>query len=147
MDHEVGLGVLGYPISHSLSPRLHTAALSDLSSSEPKFRNWHYSKFELPPERLKEALPIFWEAGYYGLNLTVPHKVDAPSLIDSIDSEAKVMGAVNTLVRKNNGWHGLNTDGYGLRSGLKENLKVDLSDARILILVLVVQGELPRPNA
>ena len=110
-NNEVGLAVLGYPIKHSISPELHAAALKELSEKEPIFRKWKYQKIEVLPNRLAEALPLLSDSGYRGLNLTIPHKVEVLPLLDCIDDQAKVMGAVNTLSWENQGWKGYNTDG------------------------------------
>ena len=110
-ENRVGLAVLGDPISHSLSPSLHNSALAELSSRKPEFNHWHYDKVQVPSAKLEDALPQFWQYGYQGLNLTIPHKVEVLPFLSSVDSDAEIMGAVNTLVRKEQGWHGCNTDG------------------------------------
>jgi shikimate dehydrogenase len=133
-DGGVGLAVLGFPIKHSLSPHLHNAALAELSSHYPKFKSWNYGKVELAACDLGKALPKFWDCGYKGLNLTIPHKVEVLPLLNSIETDAEVMGAVNTLVWRENGWHGCNTDGYGLEAGLRESLSVELENEQVLIL-------------
>jgi len=133
-DGNVGLAVLGFPIGHSLSPQLHNAALEELTSRDPNYKNWSYGKVELAASDLGKALPLFWECGYKGLNLTIPHKVEVLPLLSSIDEDADLMGAVNTLVWKEDGWHGCNTDGYGLEAGLKESLSVALENAQVLIV-------------
>ena len=133
-DGNVGLAVLGFPIGHSLSPQLHNAALEELTSRDPNYKNWSYGKVELAASDLGKALPLFWECGYKGLNLTIPHKVEVLPLLSSIDEDADLMGAVNTLVWKEDGWHGCNTDGYGLEAGLKESLSVTLENAQVLIV-------------
>ena len=133
-ENRVGLAVLGDPISHSLSPNLHNSALAELSSRKPEFHHWHYDKVQVPSAGLEEALPQFWHFGYQGLNLTIPHKVEVLPFLSSVDSDAEIMGAVNTLVRTKQGWHGCNTDGYGLEQGLLEDLGVEIKGAEILLL-------------
>ncbi|MDG1137923.1 MAG: shikimate dehydrogenase [Opitutales bacterium] len=133
-DGRVGLAVLGFPINHSLSPHLHNAALAQLAFHDEKFKNWKYGKVELAASDLGKALPKLWDCGYKGLNLTIPHKVEVLPLLSSIDPAAEIMGAVNTLVWKEDGWHGCNTDGYGLEAGLRESLSVELENAQVLIL-------------
>jgi len=131
---KVGLAVLGHPISHSISPSLHNAALRKLSESDERFANWRYDKIEVQASELPDALPRLAELGYLGINLTIPHKVEVLPLIDWIDDEAKAMGAVNTLVWDGAGWKGYNTDGCGLENALSEVLKASLRDSSILIL-------------
>ncbi len=129
-----GLAVLGFPISHSLSPILHNAALREISKFKAEFKQWEYQKIELAPERLPEALDRLRDCGYRGLNLTIPHKVEVLPFLGSIDPDAELMGAVNTLTLVDGGWSGCNTDGYGLEQGLRETLKVELQDSQVLVL-------------
>ncbi len=125
------LAVLGHPISHSLSPVIHNAALARMGQ---RFEGWRYFAFEVPVSELAEALPLFHEKGFVGLNLTIPHKVEALTLATSVDPLAQRMGAVNTLIRGDAGFSGRNTDGYGLQEALKQDLKVELAGATVIIL-------------
>jgi shikimate dehydrogenase len=126
--------VLGYPIAHSLSPAMHNAALAQLAASDPRFASWHYYKFEVAPEELPAALQELRSCGFAGLNLTVPHKVIAVDLVASLEDHARSIGAVNTLIARPGGWHGANTDGYGLAQGLREDLGLELAGASVLLL-------------
>jgi shikimate dehydrogenase len=128
------LAVLGHPIAHSLSPRMHNAALAALARTAPRFGGWRYFRFDVPPEELPRALPLFHARGFHGLNLTVPHKVIALPHLIGIDGPARAAGATNTLVRQDGGWHGFNTDGYGLSAALRENLGLNLAGATVLLL-------------
>jgi shikimate dehydrogenase len=128
------LAVLGHPIKHSVSPAMHNAALAELAKSDPRFRSWQYFRFDVPPEDLPRALPLFHARGFRGLNLTVPHKIIAFAEVREIDPAAKLIGAVNTLRRTDEGWFGANTDGYGLSEGLRENLGVQLRGAPVVLL-------------
>ncbi|MBI2514364.1 MAG: shikimate dehydrogenase [Opitutae bacterium] len=128
------LAVLGHPIAHSLSPRMHNAALQAMSARDRAFARWRYFRFDVPPERLAEALPRLHAAGLHGLNLTVPHKVLAFDLVAEIDPTARAIGAVNTLRRTAAGWRGYNTDGYGLATALREELGVALPGAHVILL-------------
>jgi shikimate dehydrogenase len=128
------LAVLGHPIAHSLSPRMHNAALAALARVEPRFGSWRYFRFDIDPADLPRALPLFHARGFHGLNLTVPHKVIAVPLLKEIDPAAQPVGAANTLVRRADGWRGCNTDGYGLAAALRETLGRDLRGAHVLLL-------------
>ena len=129
------LAVLGSPIAHSVSPQMHNAALSAMAQTHLLYRDWCYYKFAVAPEQLAEALPMFWEKGFHGLNLTIPHKVQAVGLVNAIDSGASAMGAVNTLTRlESGGYSGNNSDGYGLETALKRELEVDIPGADIVLL-------------
>lgn len=128
------LAVLGHPIKHSVSPAMHNAALAEMAASDARFRSWSYFRFDVPPEDLPGALPLFHAKGFHGLNLTVPHKIIAFAEVSEIDPQAKLIGAVNTLRRTDSGWYGANTDGYGLAEGLREGLGLALKGAPVVLL-------------
>ncbi len=102
------LAVIGYPISHSASPVMYNALF--------RARNLphRYMAIETPPEHLEETLEILHRIGYIGLNITIPHKETAAKIAASLSEEATAVGAVNTLVRCEQGWIGYNTDATGV---------------------------------
>jgi shikimate dehydrogenase len=128
------LAVLGHPVSHSLSPPMHNAALRAMAAHDPRFASWHYWKCDVPPERLGEALRLLHQQGFAGLNLTVPHKVLALDLISRVDPAAREIGAINTLRRLPDGYEGFNTDGYGLATGIAQELEVSLAGTDVILL-------------
>lgn len=128
------LAVVGWPIRHSLSPVMHNAALREMATQDKRFATWEYFRFEVEPEHLAAALPLFHARGFLGLNLTVPHKVLALDHIAKVDPAAQVAGAVNTLRATPAGWEGFNTDGLGLEAGLREDLGLSLAGQEILLL-------------
>ena len=128
------LAVLGHPIKHSISPAMHNAALAEMARKDPRFAQWQYVRFDVPPEKLPAALERLHAQGFFGLNLTVPHKVLACACVASIDPAAQPIGAVNTLRREGNGWKGFNTDGYGLAMAVRETLGAELGGSDILLL-------------
>ncbi len=128
------LAVVGYPVRHSISPQMHNAALGALAARDPAYAAWRYFRFEIGPELLPQALPLFFEKGFLGLNLTVPHKEIAFPLVASIDEPARRVGAVNTLKREASGYRGYNTDGYGLAQGIASELQAPLKGSPILLL-------------
>jgi shikimate dehydrogenase len=138
------LAVLGHPIKHSISPAMHNAALAEHARTDKQFATWKYFRFDVPPEELPRALELFRAKNFRGLNLTVPHKVIAFDLLTkgpqpgTIDPTAIPIGAVNTLlaVEQGNwkGWHGLNTDGYGLATGIHEDLGLAVTHSNIILL-------------
>ena len=75
------LAVLGHPIKHSISPAMHNTALAEMAETDARFHSWRYFRFDVPPEDLPVALERLHAAGFFGLNLTVPHKVLAFDLI------------------------------------------------------------------
>ena len=130
------LAVLGHPIKHSISPAMHNAALAEMARGEVRFADWRYFRFDVPPEELPRALELLHAKNFRGVNLTVPHKILAlasPSVV-AIDPAARPAGAVNTLRRRPDGWEGFNTDGYGLASGLLEDLHIPLPGASVILL-------------
>lgn len=132
----VALAVLGHPIKHSISPAMHNAALAELARGDAAYSDWRYFRFDVPPEELGRALDLLHAKGFFGVNLTVPHKVLAfgsPRVLE-IDPAARPIGAINTLRRHGAGWAGFNTDGHGLREGLRENLGVELAGADVILL-------------
>jgi shikimate dehydrogenase len=128
------LAVLGHPVKHSVSPAMHNAALQKLRAVNSRFNDWNYFRFDVEVEDLAEALPLFHKHNFLGLNLTIPHKVQAMDLIQAVSADGERMGAVNTLVWDEFGYDGFNTDGYGLKTGLKGDLGVSLKDATVVLL-------------
>ncbi len=127
------LVVLGDPISHSLSPFMHNAALEEMSMEYSEMVDWRYEAVHVPAIDLPSALPILHEAGVVGINLTIPHKVQVLNIIDEMDTTARRMGAVNTLIRTESGYRGSNTDGYGILKGLDEALNRQVGGADVWI--------------
>ncbi|MBI4004291.1 MAG: shikimate dehydrogenase [Candidatus Omnitrophica bacterium] len=107
-------GVIGYPIGHSLSPAMHTAAFRALGLDAL------YEPFEVAPRFLAPMLRGLTLAGVEGLNVTVPLKEAVLPLLDRVDSNARAIGAVNTIVIRGRRLIGYNTDGLGLRMALQE---------------------------
>lgn len=128
------LAVVGHPIAHSVSPVMHNAAIQKLRQRNSRFSNWAYYRFDIPPEDLAEAIPLFYENNFLGLNLTIPHKVQAMNLIYGVSPDAERMGAANTLAWGEHGYDGFNTDGYGLKTALKSDLGVDLEGSTVILL-------------
>jgi len=128
------LAVIGKPIKHSLSPIMQNTSIKQLSQEDIQFEGWAYFRFEIDPKDLPEALELFYEKRFLGLNLTVPHKVIALDLLGKISDSVKAIGAVNTLKWSNSGYEGFNTDGYGMSKGIEEGLGINLKEISVLIL-------------
>lgn len=128
------LAVVGQPVAHSLSPEMHNAALAQLALARPQYRDWRYFKFDVAPDALPQALRLFHEKKFHGLNLTVPHKALVVGLLDSSDEFVRAAGAANTLSRTGTGWRGNNTDGIGLALALRETLQAELAGADVILL-------------
>lgn len=128
------LAVIGHPIRHSVSPAMHNAALQKLTQVDSKYRDWSYYRFDVPPEAFADAIQLFHKHHFFGLNLTIPHKVQAIDLVQSISPDAQRMGAVNTLLWNELGYSGFNTDGYGMSQGISDELGTSLKGAPVVLL-------------
>jgi shikimate dehydrogenase len=128
------LAVLGHPIKHSVSPPMHNAALAEMAKRDARFASWKYFRFDIAPDDLPVALEKLHVCNFHGINLTVPHKIIAFDRVAAIDPAARPIGAVNTLRRTPAGWHGYNTDGYGLATAIREDLGRELAGAHVLLL-------------
>ncbi len=109
-------GVLGHPIGHSRSPRMHQAAFDSLDLPH------RYLAFDVETPGLSEALQGARRLGFGGLNLTVPLKRAALPCMDTLSPEAAAIGAVNTVCFTPQGLVGRNTDGEGFIEGVVELL-------------------------
>lgn len=110
-------GVMGWPVSHSLSPRLHGHWLTRYKIKGT------YEAIAVRPEGLGGALSSLAEEGYRGVNLTVPHKEAALALVDKVDDTARRIGAINTIVVEDDGvLAGSNTDAFGFIENLRDHV-------------------------
>jgi len=131
---QVHLGVVGYPIVHSKSPVFQNAALKALARTNPYLENWEYHRIEAKVDQLEILLEKCIRLGFRGLNLTLPHKVEVMKFLDSMDRPARQMGAVNTICINDLGEiKGYNTDGYGLLTGIRAELEIDLKGRAVWI--------------
>lgn len=104
-------GVIGWPVAHSRSPRLHAHWLRRYGIAG------HYVPLAVAPEHLGQVLHALPRAGFVGCNVTIPHKEAALALADIVTDRASLIGAANTLIFRPDGRiHADNTDGYGFRS-------------------------------
>jgi len=131
----IRLGLIGYPLGHSLSPKIHTAALQACGLQGD------YSLFPVHPEDiqgLKDLLARVRTGEISGLNVTIPHKQNVIELMDELSPTAKAIGAVNTIYLRENKLIGDNTDAQGFLSDLKRFLTLEcdslLSQKNVLIL-------------
>jgi shikimate dehydrogenase len=109
-------GIMGWPVAHSLSPRLHSHWLHRYGIDGA------YVPLPVLPERLEQALRALPALGLAGVNLTIPHKEAAVLLVDRLSPMAKRIGAVNTVVVEPDGTlSGDNTDGSGFIASLSES--------------------------
>ncbi|MGF6776551.1 shikimate dehydrogenase [Paraburkholderia sp. GAS334] len=120
--------VIGNPVAHSKSPFIHARFAEQ--TGEPV----DYTRLLAPVDAFVPHVRAFIEAGGRGMNVTVPFKLEAHALADTLSPRAAAAGAVNTLSFREDGIHGDNTDGIGLVRDIEVNLGVVLKGARILLL-------------
>lgn len=130
-EHTFGLaGVMGWPVAHSRSPLIHNYWL------EQHGLMGRYVQLAVQPEQLPLALQGLAALGFKGCNVTIPHKVQALSLVHVLDANAKRVGAVNTIVVKPDGsLMGINTDGFGYIQSLLDaqpDLRADAGPVVVL---------------
>jgi shikimate dehydrogenase len=121
------LGVIGHPIGHSLSPRMHNAAFAHDGA------DYVYVAMDVAPRSLTAAVEGLRALGFIGFNVTMPHKEAILPLMDELDETARLAGAVNTVVLAEERLFGLNTDGSGFVEACRE-AGISLSGRRALIL-------------
>ena len=120
--------VIGNPVDHSLSPRIHAAFATRTGE------DIEYGRLEAPADGFAGAARRFFAEGGKGLNVTLPFKLDAWRWVESHDDAAASAGAVNTIVVDSKAIRGCNTDGIGLVRDLLDNLGWGLDGARTLVL-------------
>ena len=108
-------GVIGTPIAHSKSPRLHGHWLRRYGI------NGHYIPMDVASQDLEDAIRMLPKLGFVGVNVTIPHKEHVMTLADLVSDRAALIGSVNTLIFRADGKiHGDNTDGYGFIENLRQ---------------------------
>ncbi|MCX8035828.1 MAG: shikimate dehydrogenase [Candidatus Sumerlaeia bacterium] len=108
------VGVIGWPLTYTLSPVMHNAALEKLGL------NFVYVAFPVRPEHVVEAVRGLCACGVRGLNVTIPHKERVMELMDELSVEASAVGAVNTIRMDGDRMWGGNTDVYGFTQALRD---------------------------
>jgi shikimate dehydrogenase len=120
-------GLLGYPVTHSLSPVMQNAAFSETNY------NAVYLCFQVHGNALGNAIEGIRSLGIRGVNVTIPHKIAILSLLDKLDSVAADIGAVNTIVNQEGVLIGYNTDGLGALRAL-EAAQIPLDNQNITMI-------------
>lgn len=119
--------VFGDPVEHSLSPIMHNAAYAALGLERA------YLAFRVAPERLRDAIRAMLALQITGVNLTVPHKESAVSMMTHLAEEALALGAINCVVNRDGELHGDNTDARGLERDLRES-RIALADRAVVVV-------------
>jgi shikimate dehydrogenase len=110
----IRLGVVGWPVAHSLSPAMQNAGLEAVGLTD-----WRYQRLPIPPELFGEAVAALPGAGFRGVNVTIPHKHAALALATDPATRALAIGAANTLIFEDGGRiRADNTDAPGLIAAL-----------------------------
>lgn len=120
------LGVMGDPVTHSLSPVMHNAALTELGA------DYVYVAFPITSSNLASAMVGLAKIGVQGFNVTIPHKQRIIPLLAELTADAQAIGAVNTVWPTTRGWAGTNTDIRGFTAPL--TLVRDWSGGTALVL-------------
>jgi len=109
------VGLIGRPVAHSFSPILHNSVYQSLEL------DMVYHAFDVAPDKLEEAIDGFVALGFLGFNVTIPYKEKVCTLLNSIETEAQIIGAVNTVKIENGVLKGYNTDGQGFIMHMKKS--------------------------
>lgn len=125
----IKLGIIGYPLGHTLSPIMQKAALSHYGLEGT------YDVLETPPDELVDQIKFLRKEGYKGFNITIPHKIAAALFLSSVDDYANVAGAVNTvLIKDNKDLIGYNTDINGFIEAIPDKVAKSLNSKRAIVL-------------
>ncbi len=121
------VGVFGHPVSENPTVVMQQAAFTEMNLK------WRYLTIEVFPKDLEAAMSGMRALNMRGINLTIPHKVEVLKYLDEIKPDAALMGAVNTVVRKENKLIGENTDGKGFMWSLTKDEQVNPEGKSVVI--------------
>lgn len=122
------VGILGWPLAHTLSPAIHAAAFRQTGL------DWVYLTWPVEPEVLGDAVAGLRALGALGANVTMPHKEKVLEHLDELSGDARTVGAVNTIQRIGDRLVGHNTDVDGFRFFLERDAGIDASGMKVLVL-------------
>lgn len=125
-DKPARLAVIGHPIAHSASPKMHQAAL-DAHGIDVR-----YIRIDVEPGQVGECFLRMRELGFIGCNVTVPHKLEAMESC-KVHPDAKALGAVNTIRFDEDATRGFNTDGPGFASAIEDDFGVEFAALDVVI--------------
>ena len=120
-------GVIGHPITHTISPNIHNTAFKQLKM------NAVYIAFDVFPENLKKAVDGLKSIGINGFNVTIPHKTSIIPCLDKIDPLAKRISAVNTVKNVNDKFFGFNTDIDGVLNTFQQK-NIDINGRKVVLV-------------
>ncbi len=122
------VGIIGYPLGHSISPAFQQAAFDELKIDAI------YETWSTPPDSLGERVESLRAGDVLGANVTVPHKQAVMPLLDEILPVAQAIGAVNTIISRDEVLIGANTDAQGFTRSLEQEAKFSAAHKRALIV-------------
>ena len=121
-------GIIGYPLEHSFSPVMHSAAMQYLNIKG------EYKPYEIKEDELKAKIKGLKESGLKGFNVTIPHKIKIIPYLDELTKRAKLVGAINTVTITSGKLTGENTDVIGFWEAIPEEIRKELRGKTISIL-------------
>jgi shikimate dehydrogenase len=124
----IKLGLIGYPLGHSLSSVIHNAALDFMGI------DGRYTLFETPPVELSSRIEFLKKQDFSGFNITIPLKISVIPFLSTIDSHTNLVGAVNTVKIENNELKGFNTDVYGFMYAIPSDIRDSLKGKHAAII-------------
>ena len=119
--------LLGYPVKQSLSALMHNTAFGHLNL------DYIYIPFDIEQKDLQTTVAGLKTLNFTGFNITMPHKQEIIQYLDEISKEAKLIGAVNTVVKEKGRLIGYNTDGKGYIASLKEE-KIPVKNQKVVMV-------------
>lgn len=122
------VGILGWPLDHTLSPVIHNAAFRSAGL------DWVYLSWPVPPDSLEAAVMGLRALGATGANVTMPHKQPVIDLLDELSDEAGELGAVNTIHRRGERLVGHNTDVSGFREFIVQDAGVVAAGRSVVVM-------------
>lgn len=122
------VGIIGNPLSHSLSPQIHNACFEKLSM------NWNYVPFEIDMNVLGNLIFFAKKSNVAGFNVTMPYKESVIEYLDEMSPESAMIGAVNTIKIDNGKAIGFNTDAYAINKVICDDQGKTLKDKKVLII-------------
>ena len=122
------VGIIGYPLGHSISPAFQQAAFDELEIDA------QYETWATPPDELGARVESLRADGVLGANVTVPHKQAVMPLLDEILPVAESIGAVNTIINRDGFLIGANTDAGGFTRSLEQEARFSAARKRALIV-------------
>ncbi len=121
------VGIIGWPVAHSLSPAMHNAAFHALGM------DWRYELLPTPPDAVERRVAELRAPEFAGANVTIPHKQAVIPYLDQVVDAASVVGAVNTIVATEEKLVGHNTDVAGIRWAMEQS-RVQPADWHAVVL-------------